>query len=169
MAKEIEYKFLIKDKSSIITTPKPLSVSVIRQGYLSKMGDNVTVRVRQTKTGEDVKSYLTIKSKSVGFIRDEFERTIDNHEANQMLYLCEDRIIEKTRFTFELPLDETSFSIHRLEVDVFRGKLEGLVLAEVEVENEKIIPILPDWCSVDVSADVKYSNAYLAEFGIPKE
>ena len=49
-----------------------------------------------------------------------------------------------------------------LVVDVFRGHLEGLVLAEVEVADLTAPLALPDWVGAEVTHDDRYSGGRLA-------
>ena len=49
------------------------------------------------------------------------------------------------------------------EVDVYLGKLEGLIIAEIELNSEdEMIIESPIWVGDEVSYDIKYSNASLA-------
>lgn len=144
MGIEIERKFLVRGDDWRQGRP-----SAIRQGYLCR--DGVTVRVRR----EDDRGVLTLKGPSVGLTRTEFEYAIPIDDAEELLALCVDPPIEKTR--------------HRLvhagrtwEVDEFHGANAGLVVAEVELESEEAVVELPDWVDREVSADPRYRNSYLA-------
>lgn len=50
------------------------------------------------------------------------------------------------------------------EVDVYLGKLEGLVVAELENRKYDVFPpaVLPAWASLDVTDDFRYKNTCLA-------
>jgi adenylate cyclase len=88
---EIERKFLIIHDS----WRKEATSKYYKQGYLSRHKER-TVRVR---IAED-KAFLTIKGKSVGATRTEFEYAIPVEEAQIMLdTLCEKPLIEKYRYT----------------------------------------------------------------------
>lgn len=147
--KEIERKFLVNDE--ILDVIKYLQSKKIRQGYISDI-DGKTVRVR-TK-GE--KGYLTIKGKSSGISRDEFEYEIPFEDANQLLQNFCPKVLEKERF--DLIIGEKKW-----EIDIFHGKLEGLIIAELELESEDEAFELPGWIQEEVSDDVQYYNSRLIE------
>jgi len=121
-----------------------------RQGYLSTVAER-TVRVRLIRD----KGYLTIKGITVGATRAEYEYQIPADEASEMLdNLCERPLIEKTRYRVE----------HEgltWEVDEFDGDNAGLIIAEVELDEEDQAIVLPDWIGEEVTADRRYYNANL--------
>lgn len=147
MAIETEFKFLVhKDLWNQVIPNKSLD---IRQGYLYS-DENKTVRVR-TK-GE--KGYLTIKGKTSGASRPEYEYEIPLDEAIELLNLfCPERI-EKTRH-------EILFAGNKWEVDVFQGANEGLIVAELEVESETDAFEKPSWIGENVTDDSRYANSNL--------
>ena len=147
--KEIEYKYLV-DQSKWDELIKPEPQTII-QGFLSRSKELV-VRVRVK--GE--KGYLTIKGKSEGIARTEFEYLIPVDEAKAMLAEFADKQIIKKRY--EINVDGKTW-----EVDEFEGALEGLILAELEVESEDENFTLPDWVTKDVSTDPNYFNAVLID------
>ncbi|MDG1429199.1 MAG: CYTH domain-containing protein [Crocinitomicaceae bacterium] len=147
--KEIEYKFLV-DHKKWEDLPKP-SPELIVQGYLSSSID-CTVRVRIKGSN----GYLTIKGKTEGVTRTEFEYEIPVNDAEEMIDLFTDKHIRKERF-------EILHCGRTWEVDVFQGNHEGLILAELEVESEGVKFDLPDWTTKDVSTDPNYYNAVLIE------
>ena len=146
MPSEIERKFLVTDDSWRDGTPGVR----IAQGYLSHDPER-TVRVRIG--GE--KAWLTIKGRTHGITRAEFEYEIPPDEARSLLGLCLPSVIDKTRH-------EISHAGHLWEVDVFHGENAGLLIAEVELADESISPELPPWVGDEVSADVRYFNSCLA-------
>ncbi|MCP4754474.1 MAG: CYTH domain-containing protein [Proteobacteria bacterium] len=148
MGTEIERKFLVKGtgwKDGVVGR-------IYRQGYLPT-GDECVVRVRVA--GDD--GYLTIKGRNVGLTRLEFEYPIPVEEADSLLdSLCRKPIVEKTRY-------EVEYEGLVWEIDVFAGENEGLVTAEVELENENLEVSLPDWIDREVSDDARYFNVNLVE------
>ena len=66
-------------------------------------------------------------------------------------------LIEKTRY--EIPYGDRT-----IELDVFHGKYDGFLLAEVEFESVDQARTFqaPDWFGVDVSGQPEYSNSYMA-------
>lgn len=144
---EIERKFLvIREEWEQLQKPQP---SRIMQGYLVTE-ENCTVRVR-TK-GE--KAFLTVKGKTSGISRSEYEYEIPIKEAESMLTEFCPKVLSKDRY-------EISYQGHLWEVDVFHGKLSPLILAEVELSSEKEKVMLPSWAGVEVSLDPEYYNARL--------
>jgi adenylate cyclase len=149
MAVEIERKYLI-DLTQIGTLENGYR---IRQGYITTNKDAV-VRVRV----KNDKGYLTIKGSNIGVSRLEFEYEIPLVEANEMLdKLCQKPIIDKTRYLID-------FEKHIWEIDIFYGDNEGLVIAEVELEDENEKIKLPLWIKEEVSGDIKYYNSNLMKY-----
>jgi CYTH domain-containing protein len=60
---------------------------------------------------------------------------------------------------------------HVIELDIYSGALEGLLVAEVEFKSveESALFIPPDWLGREVTGDVRYSNRSLAVHGRPGE
>ena len=122
----------------------------IRQGYLG-IDKERTVRVRATEEG----GWITVKGRSAGSVRSEFEYAIPCAEAEQMLEsLCLRPLIEKTRFVVRHGGKEW-------EVDVFTGVHEGLMLAEVELRDRGEEVALPPWVGEEVTGDPRFENASL--------
>lgn len=149
MLQEIERKFRVKNTTFLQDIK---SKSKIVQGYLSSNPDR-TVRIRVKNN----KGFITIKGRSSdsGTTRLEWEKEIDFQEAHQLMNLCEDFIIEKTRY-------EVIFQNQLFEIDVFEGKNEGLIIAEIELESENQNLIFPDWLGQEVTGDIRFYNAYLS-------
>jgi adenylate cyclase len=97
---------------------------------------------------------LTVKGESVGVSRPEFEYEIPVEEARLMMGLCEQPIIDKTRY-------EVVHEGHLWEIDVFAGENEGLVVAEIELEAEGEVFARPDWLGEEVSDDPRFFNSSL--------
>jgi adenylate cyclase len=148
MGLEIERKFLV-----IGTAWQTLAAGALtRQGYLSSAAER-TVRVRIA--GDQ--GFLTVKGKSRGLSRAEFEYAIPVEDAAAMLDgLCEKPLIEKTRY-------RVPFGAHTWEVDEFHGANAGLVVAEVELASADDEPALPPWVGREVSLDPRYFNANLVK------
>lgn len=144
---EIERKFLLDTK---LWQPSNEGFKIV-QGYLSTDKERV-VRVRIK--GE--KAYLTIKGNQQGISRTEIEYEIALNEAKEMLKMCLDYPIEKTRY-------HEYVGGMLWEIDIFHGINEGLFLAEVELENENQQVELPNWVKNEVSTDHRYFNAWLAQ------
>lgn len=147
---EIERKFLVLSDAF-----KSISVTQnqIAQGYLNSDPER-TVRVRIKNN----QGFITIKGKSneSGLSRLEWEKEIDVAEATQLLALCEKGVIHKTRY-------EVPFGQHVVEVDVFDGENEGLIMAEIELSSETETYAVPEWLGEEVTNDARYYNSYLSQ------
>lgn len=150
MATEIERKYLVqfeawqKAKASATHTP-------ISQGYLSLEAER-TVRIRIKKE----KALLTIKGKTRGISRLEFEYEIPLSDGLKLLEICQGSVIQKKRYI--LQYDELTW-----EIDEFEGDNAGLIVAEVELESEHQTFRLPPWIKEEVSTDKRYYNANLVQ------
>ena len=147
---EIERKFLVNStefKRQAISTEK------ILQGFLNTHPER-TVRVRIR--GE--KGFLTVKGKSneSGTSRFEWEKEIQKNDADELLKLCEQGVLEKTRY-------EISVESHVFEVDEFHGENEGLIVAEIELQDEDEFFEKPAWLDKEVTGDVRYYNSQLSK------
>lgn len=146
---EIERKFLV-------TSTEFLSESIqsnrIVQGYLNSNPER-TVRIRIKGT----QGFITIKGKGneSGTTRFEWEKEIKITEAEQLLLLCEDGVIDKVRY--EIPSGK-----HLYEVDVFEGDNKGLIIAEIELNDENESFEKPNWLGEEVTGDDRYYNASLS-------
>ena len=146
---EIERKFLV---NSLDFMEKAHQKSRIVQGYLNSNPER-TVRIRM----KGDKGYITIKGigNGSGLSRFEWEKEIPLADAERLLILCEKGIIDKIRY-------EVKFENHIIEVDVFAGDNEGLILAEIELKSETEQIQKPNWLGEEVTNDKKYYNAYLS-------
>ena len=147
--KEIEHKYLVHHE--IWKDVDKGDPELIVQGYLHST-EECTVRVRITGS----KGYLTIKGETIGITRPEFEYEIPISEANEIIDLFVKKVIRKKRY-------KITHEGLIWEVDVFEGKLEGLIVAELEVESENTIFNTPHWVSRNVSNNPAYYNAILIE------
>lgn len=166
MAKEIERKWLIDPEN--LPDLKGREYYTMEQGYIAN-GDNV-VRVR--KAGPH--GWLTVKGMNKGLVRPEFEYRIPWEDAREMLdTMCVGDIIVKKRYN--IPYGEQVMKTSMLsnyleekyliELDIFQGENEGLIIAEVEFESEEDANSFeaPEWFGEDVSEDYRYTNASLAK------
>ena len=149
MGTEIERKFLVKDD----TWREGAQGVRCRQGYMAG-GPPVAVRVR-IMGGV---ATLNIKKATVDITRDEFEYTIPLEDAEALLAgLCKGYPIEKTRY-------KVSFEGMLWEIDVFEGANEGLVVAEVELDDVDQYFDKPPWAGEEVSHDPRYLNTQLSRW-----
>jgi CYTH domain-containing protein len=146
MGWEIERKFLVRGDG----WRTGAAGTVLQQGYLAA---DVARSVRVRLAGDQ--AFLTIKGKSEGLVRREFEYAIPAEDAAELLHhLCLRPLIEKTRY-------RRDFGGRVWEIDEFSGENAGLILAEVELAFPDECVALPDWVGDEVSRDPRYYNANL--------
>ena len=143
---EIERKYLLE--SLEWKNEEIQSVSNIKQAYLFEDQDkSIRIRIKSDH------AFITIKM-GQGLVRSEFEYLIPVNDANEMIEKAELLCIEKDRYVI---LHEGN----EWEIDVFKGKYEGLVLAEIELESENDEIELPLWIGEEVTNDPSYLNVNL--------
>ncbi|GAA4058234.1 CYTH domain-containing protein [Flavobacterium chungnamense] len=147
---EIERKYLV---TSLDFLKEYSSKNEIAQGYLNSNPER-TVRIRI----KGDKGYITIKGigSESGVSRFEWEKEIEIEEAKSLLKICEKGVIEKTRY-------EVLSGKHLVEIDVFHTENDGLILAEIELENENEAIVKPNWLGKEVTNDKRYYNSYLSQ------
>ena len=151
---EIERKFLVNEAPEL---GEHESVA-IEQGYLALATDGgAEVRLRR-KGGTHL---LTIKG-GTGEVRTEEELELERSRFDSLWPLTEGRRLMKTRYL--IPQGELT-----IELDVYEGDLDGLVVAEVEfsgeAEADRFQP--PPWFGPEVTGDERYLNESLATMGLP--
>ncbi len=150
MSIEIERKFLVAGDFK----SQAYGSSRIRQGYIPTAG-KATVRVRI----RDDRGFLTIKGRTdgTGLARYEFETEIPLRDAEDLMKLCGPGVIDKTRHLVRA-------GRHVFEVDEFHGDNEGLVVAEVELSDEREPFEKPAFIGREVTGDSRYYNSRLRVF-----
>ena len=144
---EIERKFLVT--SDAFRAQATMQYEIM-QGYLCKEpGKTIRVRIRDTR------AFLTIKSSRLreGLAKFEWEREIEMDDARELMQICLPGVISKTRYIIPTSNER------KWEVDVFHGRLDGLVLAEIELGDEHEAFERPDWLGEEVTGQPQYYNA----------
>ena len=144
MSTEIERKFLVHGTDWRQGAPVRL-----RQGYLNRDRER-TVRVRIAGS----RAYLTIKGLTRGVSRPEFEYEIPLYDGEALLTLCDGVPLEKDRYTLK-------HAGATWEIDEFLGANAGLVIAEIELKDERQEFERPSWLSTEVSDDPRYFDSSL--------
>jgi len=149
---EVERKFVVSRPPDLGGAP----ADEIEQGYLS-IGSDGEVRVR--RKGE--KLLLTAK-RGTGLSRQEVEVEIDRASFDRLWSMTEGRRLEKRRHV----LREGGLEV---EIDVYGGDLEGLIVAEIEFGTEEEAKEFnpPNWLGEEVTGDHRYMNETLATTGLP--
>jgi adenylate cyclase len=149
MSFEIERKFLVRgDEWRQIAAER----MAIRQAYLASAG-KASVRIRIIDNNS---ATLTVKSRPVALRRLELEYPIPTLEAEALMQLRHGSVVEKMRHRF--PYGDLAW-----EVDVFSGENSGLVIAEIELLDERQHIELPSWIGEEITGQARYYNGSLAE------
>lgn len=148
MAIEIERKFLVRSdgwRRQVVASHR------IAQGYLANTSSS-SVRVRLS----DGDGTLSVKAMTPGLSREEFEYAVPANDARQMLAaLCEGPRVEKQRHI-------VAFEGRLFEVDEFGGDNDGLVIAELELQDESEAVPRPAWMGEEVTGHPRYYSFRLS-------
>ncbi len=146
---EIEKKYLIDTLPADV--PGTYKKRVIEQGYLNT---SPVVRVRR----DNDSYYLTYKSSGL-MAREEYNLPLDAKAYAHLIKKSDGIIITKDRY--EIPIENNLV----IELDIFHGEYEGLIIAEVEFpsieEADSFTP--PEWFSRDVTFDSTYHNSNMSK------
>lgn len=150
--KEIERKWVLAAPPSL-DGKEP---DEIRQGYV--FTGNGEMRVRRA----GARCFLTVK-RNAGDARDEWESEIPEWVFDAIWPSTKGRRLRKRRYTWRE-------GRRNLELDIYEGKLEGLIVLESEFRSKKSSEkfTLPDWAAgaIEVSDDPHFRNEVLAEQGL---
>lgn len=144
---EIERKFLVIGDGWKAQAEGGLAIA---QGYLAAGDPSVRIR----RLGE--RGFITVKAGQQWAARQEYEYEIPLVDAQQMLRLCRQPIMTKTRHLVR-------HGGHLWEIDVFAGANTGFTLAEVELQSADEAIDLPPWSGPEVTGDPRFFNAYLSQ------
>lgn len=145
---EIERKYFIE---TLPFDPEQYPFHQIEQAYLCT---DPVVRVRR----EDDTFYLTYKSRG-RMVREEYNLPLTEQAYLHLLEKADGRVLTKRRYL--IPIEGTK---HTIELDIFSGAYEGLVLAEVEFTTEEEANAFtpPAWFTRDVTFTGEYQNSRLS-------
>ena len=148
---EIEKKFLIQSLKDVPGDISDYDYHDLEQGYLSTAP---VVRVRK----EDDTYYLTYKGSGM-LVREEYNLPLTAESYEHLVQKADGIVIKKRRYLIPLGGGLTC------ELDVFHGKYEGLLLAEVEFSSEEeantFVP--PAWFGADVTFESRYHNSNMSK------
>jgi CYTH domain-containing protein len=151
---EIERKFLVEE---LPAEARSRLATRLRQGYLSVGTAEVRVRSR-----DDLTHRLTVKSAG-GLTRTEVELPLTPEQFEELWPLVQSSV-QKSRTLYEV-------DGRTAEIDVYAGKLDGLVVAEVEFPTEADAHAFtpPSWFGTEVTDDPRYRNSALAAAVAPPQ
>lgn len=123
----------------------------IEQAYLCT---EPVIRIRR----QDEEYWLTYKSKGL-LVREEYNLPLTEEAYRHLLPKADGIVLAKKRFL--IPLADTGLTV---ELDIFDGPYEGLILAEVEfpTEEEALSFTPPAWFGEDVTFSGQYQNSRLS-------
>lgn len=149
MAMEVERKFLVADVAAL--NLPAIEGTRIRQAYLADQGA-FTLRVRLAGT----QAFITFKESKAGLSRHEFEYPIEPADAQWMI----------EQWSITAAIDKVRYPIRHAgnlwEVDVFGGANDGLVVAEIELENADREFAPPEWLGREITGEARFYNQHLA-------
>jgi adenylate cyclase len=150
---EIERKWLVTTLPEL----EGVVADELLQGYIAISADGTEVRLRRKGN----KFFQTVKTDGT-LVRSEFEIELSQEQFDQLWATTEGRRIEKTRYV--IPQREI-----KIEIDVYKGQLSGLLIAEVEFTStaESALFASPAWFGREVTDDGRYKNKRLATEGRP--
>lgn len=124
----------------------------IEQAYLCT---DPVVRVRQD--GDSF--YLTYKGRGL-MAREEYNLPLTEEAYRHLLAKADGNILTKVRY--RIPLEGTDLTV---ELDIFSGKFDGLVLAEVEFPDQETAESFtpPEWFGREVTFTGEYQNSRLSQ------
>lgn len=92
---------------------------------------------------------IAIKSKRIGNLRSEFEYEIPVEDAEALLELCGQFKLEKKRHHID-------HKGSNWVVDEYEGILDGITIAEIEMDDVNSDVVLPDWVGCEITNDDNY-------------
>ena len=143
---EIERKFLIRK------IPKNFENKFYIKQFYIHVDDKFVQRLRFF---DNRKAIMSLKQNCAGLSRYEFEYKIPLEDAKKIISMTDSIFIEKIRYI-------VYYESMKWEIDEFLGNNKGLLIAEIELEDEKQKIKLPDWIDQEVTNQNKYFNYNLA-------
>ena len=181
---EIERRFLIDGRFERPWVHESTECIEIKQWYLDQKGINVSsvhgavmYKNEQLVSGlsQEVRSalleerdwmvrirkfnssfFLTLKGPRTGAAAAEFEWEIERNLAESIVVDSQYPSIEKKRYLW------TNTDGFVWEIDEFENNLAGLIIAEVELEDEDATVEIPSWAGMELTYLRGWSNASLA-------
>lgn len=155
MGTEIERKFVVDSRPDWLDEAP---AEEIEQGYVA-LEPEVEVRLRRIGAARR----LTVKS-GRGLSRGEVEIDLVPEQFEALWPLTEGRRVSKARHRHEVEAGT-------IEIDVYRGDHDGLIVAEIEFEtvaaSERFEP--PAWLGPEVTGQERWANRSLALSGPPSD
>ena len=158
---EIEKKFVVRDINKVNEIISKYSKKQITQDYLY-VDTYTSIRKRKVEQNNNTKYFYTVKTMKVGISVNEIEKEISKEEYNSLKINEDYTTLLKDRYI--IPYIDNL----KIEMDVFKGKYEGIIFAEIEFESEEQAAktAIPEWFDEEISK--KITNSKMATQNIEK-
>ena len=145
---EVERKWLVEALPNL----SRLKGVKIAQGYIAVSPEGTEVRLRK----EGKRFFLTVKT-GAGLVRGEVEVELSRKQFTPLWKSTRERCLEKVRYVLE-------YSSKQIELDVYKQRLAGLAVAEVEFKSRKESANFspPEWFGKEVTENKDFKNVHLA-------
>lgn len=149
---EIERKFLINNIDNLNLDNYEKKSIIQDYLYFDKLS---CIRKRKIESNSKVKYMYTIKTDKTGISVNEIEKEIDEETYN--LLKKNDKYITINKDRYIIP-----YKNHKIELDIFKDKYEGVMFAEIEFESVEVANNFefPEWFGKEISEDI--TNAEMA-------
>lgn len=155
---EIERRFLLNKQPKFNDLGPTIEININQSYLVTPIG---YCRLREIiHPGNNSREYWGGYKSGVGLKRKEIEHKIDKKTYNLLYNLSKNVQINKTRVT--------CLGNPHWEIDIFRKKYKGLVIAELEFKSEKeaidfkIPSNISNLIDMEITGNALYSNYYLA-------
>ncbi len=174
---EIERKWRITDKSLLPTLDKGIK---IEQGYLAiESGEfGAEIRLDDIRDGSGKGKHYLVRKKGDDIKHRKHVTPIPYPVFRDLWPSTGQKKICKTRYEIKLPPQtvlnddrEIETRVFIAQIDVYKGKLEGLIIVEVEFDTRLDAHYFrpPTWFGEELSHDKRYREKNLVRYGIPEE
>lgn len=154
---EIERRYLLSGSPSDLVGTEGAHIT---QGYAEAYIGNYTARLRSKVQPDGTSTYYVTHKEGSGLVRGEEEESLSAPVFNLFWPLTKGRRLEKTRRL-----------LGRWEVDEFLGRLSGLWIAEIELDNEAedvyMPPSIADKVLLEITEDTSFNNYTLSKLEAP--
>jgi len=161
---EFERRFLVDPKCIDLIKQASTHNELMSQGYVCA-DENAIVRLRSIELPSGELEWVMTVKKDTGQIGKHFEYESVVEDAIELFNTLSQKVT-KRRFSL-WHLDEVE-----VEVDIFENECAGLIIAEVELEDDNqsewLSKNLPSWFGKEITGVSEYSNYSLCKFGLPK-
>ena len=158
MQNEIERKFLVNPKLLDIESQNIIDIHYHNHAYLqSSQSYQVRVELHKTKFNPEEIGRINLKGPKIGISRLEFEYKIPINEARLIYSFCPYKI---SKIRYKIPYSEDNNLLW--EIDFYQDSNEGLVSAELEIPDDSLNIILPNWIIKEITHDDRFYNKNLA-------